>query len=115
MLGRSVGLTTEQLNHLGDDPLPEGVYDEAEAAIVRCAQVSTESITINQDIYDALAKHFSTQQIMEILLMVGMSGFVNRFHATFLSDVDDSTLEAVEAGDAQAGACSLPRPRVAAG
>lgn len=47
--------------------------------------------------------------------MVGMSGLVNRFHATFLSDVDDTTLEAVEAGDAQAGACSLPRPRVAAG
>lgn len=114
MLGRSVGLTTEQLNHLGDDPLPEGVYDEAEAAIVRYAQVSTESITINQELYDGLTEHFSTEQIMEIFLMVSMSGLVNRFHATFLTDVDESTLEAVEAGNVQAGACSLPRPRVAA-
>ncbi len=115
MLGRSVGLTTEQLNHLGDDPLPEGVYDEPEAAIVRYAQASTKSITIDDGVYSDLAKHFSTEQIMEICLMVGSSNFVNRFHATFLSDVDESTTEAVEAGDAAGGACSLPRPRASAG
>ncbi len=115
MLGRSVGLTTEQLNHLGDDPLPEGVYSESEAAIVLYAQVSTSSIAINTEIYDGLTEHFDTQQIMEIFLMVSMSGLVNRFHATFLTDVDEETLEAVATGDAQAGACSLPRPRVAAG
>ena len=115
MLGRSVGLTTEQLNHLGDDPLPEGIYSEAEVAIVRYAQVSTESITINQELYGGLTKHFSTEQVMEIFLMVSMSGLVNRFHATFLTDVDESTLEAVKEGDVQAGACSLPRPQVAAG
>ena len=115
MLGRSVGLTTQQLNHLGDDPLPEGVYSESEAAIVRYAQVSTASIGINSEVYDGLAEHFDTEQIMEIFLMVSMSGLVNRFHATFLTDVDEETLEAVAAGDAEAGAaCSLPRPQVAA-
>jgi hypothetical protein len=35
---------------------------------------------------------------------------VNRFHATFLTDLDAETLAAVEAGDATAGACALPRP-----
>ena len=115
MLGRSVGLSTEQLNHLGDDPLPEGVYDESEAAIVRYAQVSTKSIAIDDKIYGDLMKHFSIKQIMEICLMVGSSNFINRFHATFLSDVDKSTNEAVETADAQAGVCSLPRPQVATG
>lgn len=114
MLGRSVGLTTEQLNHLGDDPLPEGVYSESEAAIVRYAQVSTRSIAIDDEVYGALAKHFSREQIMEICLMVGCSNFVNRFHATFLSDVDESTTDAVAAGDAEESACRLPRPRIAA-
>ena len=114
MLGRSVGLTTEQLNHLGDDPLPDGVYSESEAAIVRYARISTRSIAIDDEVYGALAKHFSKEQIMEICLMVGSSNFVNRFHATFLSDVDESTTEAVAAGDAEGSACSLPRPRVAA-
>ncbi len=108
-------MTTEQLNHLGDDPLPEGVYSEAEAAIVRYAQVSTRSISIDQDVYDELAKHFTTKQIIEICLMVGGSNFVNRFHATFLTDVEESTLENLEAGDAAYGACSLPWARGAPG
>ncbi len=107
-------MTTEQLDHLGDDPLPEGVYSESEAAIVRYAQVSTRSITIDQEIYDELARHFNTKQIVELCLMVGGSNFVNRLHATFLTDVEQTTLDNLEAGDAVAGACSLPWARMAA-
>jgi alkylhydroperoxidase family enzyme len=114
MLGRSVGLSTEQINHLGDDPLPEGVYDEAEATIVRYAQVSTRSIKIDQNLYDELTKYFDVQQIIEICLMIGASNFVNRFHATFLTDVDESTLDAVEACDRESGTCTLPRLQVLA-
>lgn len=61
--------------------------------------------------YDALAAHFSTQQLIDICLTVGLSNMVNRFHATFLTDVDEETLAAVEAGDeAVGGVCPLPRP-----
>ena len=34
MLGRGIGISDEKLAHLGDDPLPNGVYSEAEAAII---------------------------------------------------------------------------------
>ena len=71
MLGRSVGLSTEKLNHLGDDPLPEGVYTESEAAIVRYAQVSTSTIFINDEVYGELAKHYTEEQIVEICMVVG--------------------------------------------
>ena len=110
MLGRSAGITEEQLAHLGDDPLPPGLFDDSEAAIVRYAQHSTRSIVIDDETYDALAAHFSTQEIMDICLTVGLSNMVNRFHATFLTDLDESTITAVEAGDAAAGACAIPRP-----
>lgn len=110
MLGRSVGLTTEQLNHLGDDPLPEGVYSESEAAIVRYAQVSTSSIFIDDDVYGELAKHYTDEQLVEICMIVGLSSVVNRFHATFLADVDEATTETNAEADAQTGACTLPRP-----
>jgi alkylhydroperoxidase family enzyme len=95
MLGRSVGLTDEQLAHLGDDPLPEGVYSPSEAAIVRYAVQSTLRITIDDALFAELARHFSRQQIIDICLVVGQSNVVNRFHATFLTDVDASTIEAV--------------------
>jgi len=81
-------MTEEKLAHLGDDPLPEGVYDDSEAAIVRYAQRSTRMDAIDDDTYAALARHFDTRQIIEICFTVGMSNMINRFHATFLTDLD---------------------------
>lgn len=110
MLGRSAGLSEDQLRHLADDPLPDGVYDPADAAIVRYAHRSTREIVIDDDTYTALARHYTTVQIMDICLTVGLSNMVNRFHATFHTDLDVETLAAVEAGDEVAGACALSRP-----
>jgi alkylhydroperoxidase family enzyme len=98
------------MRHLNDDPLPEGVYDDAQAAIVRYAQKSTRLEPIDNATYAALAQHFSTEQIMDICLTVGLSNMVNRFHATFLTDVDPETIAEVEAGDRLAGSCPIPRP-----
>jgi alkylhydroperoxidase family enzyme len=103
MIGRIVGLTDEQLSHLGDDVPPPGVYSPDQAAIVKYARQSTLHIQIDDALYAELAAHFSKEQIMDICLVVGMSNVVNRFHATFKTDVDASTLEAV-------GASPLPLP-----
>lgn len=105
-------MTEAQLSHLGDDPLPEDVYSASEAAIVRYAQRSTRDIAIDADTYDALVQHFNTQQIIDICLTVGLSNIVNRFHATFLTDIDESTMLYVEAGDqlVGGGVCPIPRP-----
>ncbi len=100
------------MRHLVDDPLPEGVYDAAEAAIVRYAQKATRLEPIDDATYGALERHFDTQQIIDITLTVGLSNMVNRFHATFRTDVDTSTLAEVERGDAIAGACAIRRPPV---
>lgn len=112
MLGRSVGLTEAQLHHLGDDPLPEGIYSPSEAAIIRYAQRSTRGIVIDDDTYNALAEYFNPQQIIDICLTVGLSNMVNRFHATFLTDVDERTLLDVEAGNqlVGGGVCPIPHP-----
>ena len=99
------------MRHLNDDPLPDGVYDTAQAAIVRYAQKSTRLEPIDDATYSALAAHFTVPQIMDITLTVGLSNMVNRFHATFRTDVDEATLEAVEAGDAIAGVCASPLPK----
>ncbi|MEO8713633.1 MAG: hypothetical protein ABI369_01325 [Acetobacteraceae bacterium] len=99
------------MGHLADDPLPDGVYDEAEAAIIRYAQKSTRLEPIDETTYGALARHFSNAQIIDICMTVGLSNMVNRFHATFLTDVDESTIAEVEAGDRIAGTCPIPRPK----
>ena len=99
------------MRHVNDDPLPADVYDAAQAAVVRYAQKSTRLQPIDDETYAALTRHFSIRQIMDICLTVGLSNMVNRFHATFHTEVDAATLAAVEAGDAIAGVCAIPIPK----
>lgn len=102
--GRAAELTEQQMASIGADPLPEGVYTPDQAAIVRYAQVSTRMQPITDELYAALATHFTEQQIIEICFTVGMSNMINRFHATFHTDVDAGT-------EARLGAvCPVRRP-----
>jgi alkylhydroperoxidase family enzyme len=106
LLGRAAGLTEDKLAHLGDDPLPEGLYEPDEAAIVRYAQRCTRMDAIDDATYGDLAEHFRPEQIIEICFTVGMSNMINRFHATFLTEVDPQTQEAL------APACPLAYPDI---
>jgi alkylhydroperoxidase family enzyme len=110
MLGRSIGISELKFQHLGDDPLPDGVYTDAEGAIVRYAQRSTRMQRIDDATYQALAAHFSVQQIIEICLNVGLAQITNRFNATFLPEVDDYILKANEQAARATGACLIHYP-----
>lgn len=104
LLGRAAGLTEQKLQHLGDDPLPKDVYEPDEAAIVRYAQRSTRMEPIDDSTYRSLRQHFDERQIIEICFTVGLSNMINRFHATFLTELDSTT------GEALKDTCPLPFP-----
>jgi alkylhydroperoxidase family enzyme len=106
LLGRAAGLTDEQLAHLADEDRPDGIYDDSEWAIVKYAQVSTRNEPITNSLYAEMRTHFSEQQIIETCFTIGLSNTINRFHATFLTDVDDSTQTAL------APSCPLQYPRI---
>jgi alkylhydroperoxidase family enzyme len=92
-LGRSAGLSEQQLAHLTDTPLPPDVYDDAERAIVEYARCSTRMEPISDALFARLRDHLSVEQVMELCFTVGVANVINRFHATFLTDVDAATLE----------------------
>jgi alkylhydroperoxidase family enzyme len=104
LLGRAAGIDDEHLARLGDDPLPAGLFDDEATAIIRYSQASTRMLPIDDELYGALAEHFDRTQIVELCFVVGFSNIVNRFHATFLTTVDDATVAAF------ADACPLPLP-----
>lgn len=104
LLGRAAGLTEEKLAHLRDDPLPDGLYGPDEAAIVVYSQRATRMEVIDDATYAALSEHFDDKQIIEICFTVGLSNMVNRFHATFRTDLDEW------ATDALGPACPLSYP-----
>ncbi len=109
LLGRAAGLTEDKLAHLADDPLPDGVYEPDESAIVGYAQRSTRMDVINDQTYRDLAAHFTPEQIIELCFTVGLANMINRFHATFLTDVDPDTQQAL------APSCPLAYPDVPVG
>lgn len=102
VLGRSAGLTEAKLRHIGDESEPEGVYERSEWAIVEYAQRSTRMQPITDELYRRLSERYSPTQIMEICFTVGMSNMINRFHSTFLTDIDPETNEIL------AETCALP-------
>ena len=93
VLGRSAGLTEAKLAHIGASPLPDGVYEPDERAIVEYAQESTAMRPIDNDLFGRLSAHFSQAQIIDICFTVGLSNLINRFHSTFLTEVDPETNE----------------------
>lgn len=99
MLGRSIGITDAQLRHLLDEPLPDGLYSESEAAIIRYARTLSGRQTIDDTIYADLAANFSDQQIIEICLLVGVQTLMTFFSQTFLTDVDEHFLRINEEHD----------------
>jgi alkylhydroperoxidase family enzyme len=106
VLGRSTGLAEGKLSHLLDDPVPNDVYDDAERVAIVYARRSTRMELIDDDLYAQLERHYSTEQIMELCFTVGLSNIVNRFHATFHTDLDEETAEVFRDGS------PLPIPRL---
>lgn len=109
LLGRAEGLTEEKIAHLADSPLPAGLYEPWEAAIVRYAQHSARNDTITNEIYEDLERHFPVEKMVQICFVVGLAGITNRFHKTFLTTVDPSTQEEVTTS------CSIQLPQPPAG
>ncbi len=90
--GRNAGLVDEKLAHLRDDPLPQNVYTDLERVVITYARRSTRLESIDDALFGELADHFDERQLIELCFTVGLSNLVNRFHATFHTDVDEATL-----------------------
>jgi alkylhydroperoxidase family enzyme len=109
VLGRSTGLSEAKLAHLLDDSLPDDVYDDGERVAIVYSRRSTRMEPIDDELYSELERHYPPEQIMELCFTVGLSNIVNRFHATFHTDLDDDTAEAFRGGS------PLPLPRLPGG
>jgi alkylhydroperoxidase family enzyme len=88
VLGRSAELTDEEIAHLLDGPLPDGMYTPAEQAIIRYARASARMEPITDEMWDGLRRHFSIQAIIELGFIVGLQQLTTRFHRLVLTDAD---------------------------
>ena len=97
MLGRSVGLTNEEMASMAE-PETCASFDDTDRLVLRYADVLTGENRVDATLYAALEKRFPKIELLELSFTVGLSNLVNRLHATFRTDLDDSTRAKV--GDA---------------
>lgn len=97
MLGRSVGITDEELLAMAE---PDSCvsFDDTDKLVLRYSETLTRDNRVDDTLYADLAAAFSADEILELAITVGMSAMVNRVHATFGTDVDDATRESVGDG-----------------
>ena len=96
MLGRSIGLTDEEMAAMAE-PETCASFDETDRLVLRYAEQSTRRITVPDALYAELAARFSKQELVELGMTVALAALVNRMHATFTTDLDPATHAAVGA------------------
>lgn len=97
MLGRSVGLTDDEMAAMADWQTTS-LFDATDRLVLRYAEVLTRENRVDNALYAELEARFPRDELMELCMTVALSALVNRVHATFQTDVDDSTRAQV--GDA---------------
>ena len=94
MLGRSVGLTDDELASMAN---PESCtsFSDTDKLVLRYSEILTRENKVNEALYGELEKAFPRDELVELAMTIGLSAMVNRVHATFETDVDQSTLDSV--------------------
>ncbi len=90
MLGRSVGLSNDEMAAMADGATSP-LFDETDRLVLRYAEVLTRENTVDDTLYAQLAERFPREALVKLCFTVGLAALVNRVHATFRTDVDVDT------------------------
>jgi alkylhydroperoxidase family enzyme len=105
MLGRSVGITDDQFAAMADSA-DSPHFDATDKLVLRYAEVLTRDNRVDDALYAELSARFPKDELIELCMTVALAAFVNRVHATFQTNVDESTDDFL--GD-DAPACPIGR------
>lgn len=97
MLGRSIGLTDEEIGWMSDSE-NSPLFDTTDRLVLRYSDVLTRENRVDDVLYAELAAVFPREELVELCFTVALAALVNRMHATFRTDLDGATKESV--GDA---------------
>lgn len=94
MLGRSIGLSDQELAAIASWQ-DSDVFDEKDRSVLAYADAVSSRNAVSNEIYGNLTRYFTEAEIMKICIAVSFAGLVNRVHATFRTDLDQTTLDSV--------------------
>ena len=105
MLGRSVGLSDAELAAVASWK-DSDMFDDRDRAVLSYADAVSIRNTVSEETYEELSRNFTRPEIVKICIAVSFAGLVNRVHATFRTDLDQTTLDSV----ADAPFCLIDTP-----
>jgi alkylhydroperoxidase family enzyme len=93
-----VGLDEAQLEEIVHADRPDAALSEIEQVVVEYSRRLTRLEPIDDELYAALQRHFTRNEMMELCFTIGVSAIINRFHATFHTPLDERTRVQFEHG-----------------
>jgi len=73
------------------------LFSERERAALRVAQNAGMSpSTVTDEQFDSLKKHYTEDEIIEIVAVISLFGFLNRWNSTIATDIESSPLQFVK-------------------
>ena len=94
MLGRSVGLVENEMAAISSWE-DSDLFNDKDRAVLAFTDSLSKDNKVSDELYAELGQHFDQTEIMKLCVTVSFAGLVNRVHATFLTDVDQMTLDSV--------------------
>ena len=96
MLGRSSGLTDDEVLNLRGWRESD-LYGPVDRLVLEYMEEWKLRRRVTDELYRRLTQHFTARQIIDLCFTGGVADLINRFHATFETDLDDETLADEEA------------------
>lgn len=73
------------------------LFSDAERAALEVARNATLTPNaVTDEDFDRLKQHFDEEQIVEIVGVISLFGFLNRWNSTFRTDIEDAPLQVFE-------------------
>lgn len=88
-----MGVPQEKLDQL-DRYRQSPVYSEDERLMLQYAEEVTKQVDAGEELYQALSRHFSTEQLVEMNVVIGLANLVNRFIESFKVEIEADQLAA---------------------
>lgn len=96
------GLAPHTVSHILDDDCP-GLGEVDRLVRDYAVQVTTRPQRIRDSMFDALRRHFTEEQVVELTLRTALCGFFTRFNEAMRIDVEDGVVEDMLAQGLPAG------------
>jgi alkylhydroperoxidase family enzyme len=89
---KAVGLTSEEIDRITSEGSSSPAWSDHERALLRCAEELHETASVSDDVWDVLARTLDTQQIFELVILVGQFTLVAYFQNALRIKLEDNNI-----------------------